>query len=412
MTDAQSEARDALLHHHSALNEHVRIRVAALAETVDNGIAYEPAVASLLTFMAEEVLPHAVAEEHTLYRIAGARADLASTVKAMVGEHRLLTSAVESLARAGSAPAALEWASEIGSLFTAHVNNENKTLFPALSEDDDVDLAQLLVQMHRLTQAAQEAPFVEDASSPDTEAVVLALLLEAANELAFAGHGDRACQLVASAWAALRTSRPALAVRTTASLHRLVSLVTSEPVAFRVSEAANSTGADGELDVRKLAPAQRHESIFAAYHGLAPESSFVLVNDHDPKPLRYQFEAEHSGEFTWEVIESGPKVWRVRIGRPPSDNANPRGSSASDGLADYELDVRVLPHGQRHDVIFATYDDLVPGAGFVLVNDHDPKPLRYQFDAEHTGEFTWDYLELGPERWRVRIGRPPIPATT
>ena len=48
---------------------------------------------------------------------------------------------------------------------------------------------------------------------------------------------------------------------------------------------------------------------------------------------------------------------------------------------------------------------LTPGQGFVLVNDHDPKPLYYQFEAEHTGQFTWDYLEEGPLTWRVRIGR-------
>jgi len=46
-----------------------------------------------------------------------------------------------------------------------------------------------------------------------------------------------------------------------------------------------------------------------------------------------------------------------------------------------------------------------PGRGFVLVNDHDPRPLRYQFEAQYTGEFTWDYLEAGPRVWRVRIGR-------
>jgi uncharacterized protein (DUF2249 family) len=408
MTDAQIEARDTMLHHHHVLNENVRIRVDALAEAVDKGIAYEPAVAALVAFLAEEVLPHAVAEEHTIYRVAGARADLAGTVKVMVGEHRLLTSAVESLASAATAPAALEQGSEIGALFTAHVNKENELLLPALVEDDNVDLAQLLVQMHRLTEAAQESPFIEDEAAPDPEALVLALLLEAANELAHAGHGDRACQLVASAWAALRGSRPELAVRTTASLHRLVTLVTSEPVAFRSPEAGNSTAADRELDVRHLAPAQRHETIFAAYHGLAPEGAYVLINDHDPKPLRYQFEAEHAGEFTWDAIESGPEVWRVRIGRPSSSNAIPRGLSALKDLRDQELDVRVLPHGQRHDVIFAAYADLVPGDGFELINDHDPKPLRYQFEADHVGEFTWDYLEFGPERWRVRIGRPPI----
>jgi len=42
----------------------------------------------------------------------------------------------------------------------------------------------------------------------------------------------------------------------------------------------------------------------------------------------------------------------------------------------------------------------------VLVNDHDPKPLWYQFEAEYAGAFAWDYLEQGPEVWRVRVGRP------
>jgi uncharacterized protein (DUF2249 family) len=70
------------------------------------------------------------------------------------------------------------------------------------------------------------------------------------------------------------------------------------------------------------------------------------------------------------------------------------------------LDVRQHAHGQRHTLIFGAYGELKPGDGFVLVNDHDPKPLYYQFDAQHKGDFTWDYLEQGPQVWRVRIGRP------
>jgi uncharacterized protein (DUF2249 family)/iron-sulfur cluster repair protein YtfE (RIC family) len=410
MTITQTEALDAMLRHHRTLEEHVGIRIAALAGAVGNGVGYEPAVAALVTYLAEEVLSHAAAEEHTIYRVAGARADLADTVNEMIAEHRVLTSAVESLANAPTAPAALEQAREIGTFFTAHVNKENEMLLPSLLEDDDVDLAQLLVQMHRLTEEAQDTPLIEDAATPDSEAVVLSLLLEAASELANAGHGDRACKLVASAWAALRTPRPALAVRTTASLHRLVRLVSSEPVAFRSPEEGNGATADRELDVRHLAPAQRHETIFAEYHALDPGTGYVLVNDHDPKPLRYQFEAEHAGEFTWDAVESGPEVWRVRIGRPSPDGAAAGGSNVFEGSGEQELDVRVLPHGQRHDVIFATYGNLSPGEGFVLVNDHDPQPLRYQFEAEYLGDFTWDYLESGPEVWRVRIGRPPIPA--
>lgn len=69
------------------------------------------------------------------------------------------------------------------------------------------------------------------------------------------------------------------------------------------------------------------------------------------------------------------------------------------------LDVRTIPPRGRHELIFDTFDSLPAGAAFVLVNDHDPKPLFYQFSAEREGLFSWDYLEKGPEVWRVRIAR-------
>ncbi|WP_399890357.1 DUF2249 domain-containing protein [Streptomyces sp. BBFR51] len=69
------------------------------------------------------------------------------------------------------------------------------------------------------------------------------------------------------------------------------------------------------------------------------------------------------------------------------------------------VDVRDIPHGQRHPRIFARYARLAPGEGFVLVNNHDPKPLRREFEATHPDAHTWDYVESGPEIWRVRIGK-------
>lgn len=71
------------------------------------------------------------------------------------------------------------------------------------------------------------------------------------------------------------------------------------------------------------------------------------------------------------------------------------------------LDVRELLPAERHALIFDTFTSLEPGGVFVLINDHDPRPLYYQFHAEHEGDFSWDYLEQGPEVWRVRIGRGP-----
>ena len=69
------------------------------------------------------------------------------------------------------------------------------------------------------------------------------------------------------------------------------------------------------------------------------------------------------------------------------------------------VDVRTIAPRSRHELIFSTFCELEPGESFVLVNDHDPKPLRYQFQAEYTESFSWDYLESGPSTWRVKIRR-------
>ncbi len=81
------------------------------------------------------------------------------------------------------------------------------------------------------------------------------------------------------------------------------------------NQKAASTIGDSVLDVRNTPPAQRHPAIFSSYHGLRAGESFVLLNDHDPKPLFYQFEFEYKGQFTWEYLEQGPVDWRVRIGK-------------------------------------------------------------------------------------------------
>ena len=69
------------------------------------------------------------------------------------------------------------------------------------------------------------------------------------------------------------------------------------------------------LDVRALEPKERHSGIFDTYNALGPGESFILINDHEPKPLLYQFQAECYGEFEWWPLESGPEAWRVQVGK-------------------------------------------------------------------------------------------------
>lgn len=67
------------------------------------------------------------------------------------------------------------------------------------------------------------------------------------------------------------------------------------------------------LDVREMAPRDRHATIFGRLAELKPGETLTLVNDHDPVPLRYQLDAEQPDHFRWSYEESGPERWAVDI---------------------------------------------------------------------------------------------------
>lgn len=67
------------------------------------------------------------------------------------------------------------------------------------------------------------------------------------------------------------------------------------------------------------------------------------------------------------------------------------------------LDLRTMPPFERHDKIFQMWDDLKSGEILRIINDHDPKPLHYQFEAEYPGKYHWEYQQQGPRDWIVNI---------
>jgi regulator of cell morphogenesis and NO signaling len=69
------------------------------------------------------------------------------------------------------------------------------------------------------------------------------------------------------------------------------------------------------LNVTALEPRLKHPRIFEIYDGLNPGNAFIIENDHDPKPLYYQLLAERGQTFSWEYLENGPELWKVKITR-------------------------------------------------------------------------------------------------
>ena len=79
--------------------------------------------------------------------------------------------------------------------------------------------------------------------------------------------------------------------------------------------SALATSTPPAIDLRTIAPRDRHALVFSRVDALQPGQSLHLLNDHDPQPLRFQLEDRAFGQFEWAAQESGPTVWRVRITR-------------------------------------------------------------------------------------------------
>ncbi|GAB3670187.1 DUF2249 domain-containing protein [Halopiger thermotolerans] len=185
-------------------------------------------------------------------------------------------------------------------------------------------------------------------------------------------------------------------------------------------EKTAASAADGEdvvtrYDVRKIPKRERHPTIHHRYGMLPDGGTMELIAPHEPRPLRREFRQQYGDTFEWELVDQEPGRCRVHITkRSDADGDASSGieTDANDAAIDgdalettAELDVRDLPPAQRHERIFDAYAELTGGEGFVLVNDHDPKPLYHQFEAEAGPEFRWEYRKREPSEFRVLIGK-------
>ena len=236
------------------------------------------------------------------------------------------------------------------------------------------------------------------------------------------------------------------------------------------------------LDVRTLIPIKRHEKLHKLFSDLQAGDSFIFINDHDPKPLYYEFRSVYGDVIGWEYLQRDPDEWKVQVTKTeesvgekdqgistlidlrktepgdwkytifhrygmmlPGDTMEIRASEIPEEIrkiftnkfkeehrweyvksipgeviihirkkaendVDTEdisvvnkFDVRPYPPAKRHDMVFEAFEALKPGEAFVFINDHDPKPLYYQMEAEYNSPFKWEYLMTLPDEWKVKV---------
>ena len=137
-----------VVHHHAVLRRGLERRSGALCEAVHSGVPFERQMTTLREYVAGEILPHAKAEERTLYQAAATQARGSDLVGALTAEHHALAYLAGRL-RPGTggteAATVSEW---IATLFAGHVAKVNDLLLPALT-GSGADLAGLLAEMRK-----------------------------------------------------------------------------------------------------------------------------------------------------------------------------------------------------------------------------------------------------------------------
>jgi uncharacterized protein (DUF2249 family) len=160
------------------------------------------------------------------------------------------------------------------------------------------------------------------------------------------------------------------------------------------------------VDVREMPPRERHPKIFKAWEELPVGDALKLVNDHDPKPLFYEFSAERGGEFEWKVVAQGPEEWSVLIkrvaagaadGRLPAGAPRPAWAKPDETNAvDAREDLRA--GREPFQRIMAAAAQTEPGGVFVLRAIFDPQPLYALLGGK--GFEAWTE-KLAEDDWKV-----------
>ncbi len=252
---ADSAAAAAIRAHHAEMAGALRLRVASVIRSSAHGTpaGAADAVAELVAWCRSDLLPHALAEERTLYAAARAHDAAALLVTAMTAEHQVILALVSELAATSGPVQAAGTARALEVLFESHLEKENELVVPLLESAPDVALADLLDGMHHLVGDPAGQHAVDGAGGEASAA--------GTGHTCDCGHAEEA----------------------------------GYP----------------ELDARAIPHAIRHATIFGALAGVRPGGGLVLVAPHDPIPLLAQIEQAHPGRFAVEYLERGPEAWRL-----------------------------------------------------------------------------------------------------
>lgn len=257
-SEADARAAEAVVQHHAQMAGALAVKVEQVVRAASAGdaAAAGTATADLARWCGDELVPHALAEEKSLYVPAQAKPEGRLLVEGMLAEHQRIVGLVRDLEVGGSPVRDAANAVALLAMFESHLQKENELVLPLLMSDPAVSVAELLGGMH---------------------------------ELLGEGEGEGEHQHGAEA---------------------------TEGGCGHHCACGEVDGAGyPELDARVVPHAIRHATVFGALDAVQPGGGLVLLAPHDPLPLLRQIEDRAPGVFTVDYLERGPEVWKLAFCR-------------------------------------------------------------------------------------------------
>lgn len=248
--ERDAQAVDTIVEHHAQMTGALTAAVETLVAATAGGDAGAAGQARerLVQWCKRELIPHAQAEEESLYPLAEQLPEGRLLIAGMRADHEALVALVREVEQATVAVRAATAARALQTLFGVHADKENDQVVPLLAAAPDVSVADALDGMHASLEQAASALDAAEAASHGT--------------CACGGHDD-----------------PGIP----------------------------------ELDVQTIPHAIRHATIFGALDAIAPGGGLVIAANHDPIPLLAQLEQRSPGAFQVDYLQRGPEQWKVRF---------------------------------------------------------------------------------------------------
>lgn len=257
-SEQDAAAVEAVRSHHAQLSGALSALSGAVVAAARRGDA-SAARDRLVEWAEQELAPHALAEETSMYPLARAEERGRLLVEAMLAEHGLIRDTVARLGTEQDPVLLATQATVLAAVFASHLAKEDDQILPLLAASPQVSLAEALAGMHEL----------------------------------LGGEGQNLSH---------------------ASEAHDVVVPQQAPSSGHTCGCGEHDSADlPELDARAVPHAIRHATIFGALDSVPSGAGLVLVAPHDPLPLLAQIEDRTPGRFAVDYLERGPEAWRLRF---------------------------------------------------------------------------------------------------